>query len=70
MENFNDEAVSLRVVVNQKVGTLRNLITGEVLWPTRVNTSRNRFYGYSDSQTVYDIQLAAHSYVGLGRSSN
>ncbi len=70
VENFNDEAVSLRVVVNQKVGTLQNLLTGEVLWPTRVNTSRNRFYGYSDSQTVYDIPLAAHSYVGLGRSSN
>ena len=70
VENFNDEAVSLRVVVNQKVGTLRNLLTGEVLWPTRVNTSRNRFYGYSDSQMVFDIQLAAHSYVGLGRSSN
>lgn len=32
--------------------------------------SKYKTRGYSDTQTVYDIQLAAHSYVGLGRSSN
>ena len=33
VENFNDEAVSIRVVINQKVPTLRNLLTGELLQP-------------------------------------
>ena len=66
VENFNDEAVSLRVVVNAKVDKLRNLITGEQLKPVEVKYSRNRFYGYAESQTVFDVQLAAHSYVGLG----
>ena len=66
VENFNDTPVSLRVVVNSKVATLRNLLTGEQTKPTEVQTSRNRFFGYADGQTVFDIQLAAHSYVGLG----
>jgi hypothetical protein len=66
VENFNDNAVSLRVVVNAKVNQLRNLLTGEQLKPVEVQYSRNRFYGYSDAQTVFDIKLPAHSYVGLG----
>ncbi len=66
VENFNDDAVSLRVVVNDKVNSLSNLITGEKLMPAEVKYSRNRFYGYSETQTVFDIKLPAHSYVGLG----
>ena len=66
VENFNDDAVSLRVVVNDKVNSLSNLISGEKLKPAEVKYSRNRFYGYSETQTVFDIKLPAHSYVGLG----
>ena len=65
-----DYVVSLRVVVNQKVSTLRNIITGEQLKPAELNTGRgmsyrNRFMGYADGVTVFDLKLAAHSYVGL-----
>ncbi len=66
VENFNDAPVALRVVVNTKVSGLRNLLTGEQLKPTKVEPSRNRFYGYADTQTVFDLQLPAHSYIGLG----
>ena len=71
VENFNDEAVSLRVVINTKVGTLRNLLTGEELKPAektngQVFPFRNRFFGYAEGATVFDLKLAAHSYVGLG----
>ncbi len=66
VENFNDHAVSLRVVVNAKVKTLRNLLTGEQLSPAQVPYSRWRFVGYTENQTVFDLQLPAHSYVGLG----
>jgi len=66
VENFNDQAVSLRVVINSKISHLRNLLTGEQLRPTSVQPSRNRFYGYSDGQTVFDVKLPAHSYIGLG----
>ena len=66
VENFNDQAVNLRVVVNAQVKTLRNLLTGERITPAEVKYSRNRFYGYNEQQTVFDIQLQAHSYVGLG----
>ena len=66
VENFNDHAVSLRVVVNAKVKTLRNLLTGEQLSPAQVLYSRWRFVGYTENQTVFDLQLPAHSYVGLG----
>jgi hypothetical protein len=71
VENFNDEAVSLRVVINEKVSSLRNLLTGEQLKPAQLNTGRsmpyrNRFVGYADGATVFDVQLPAHSYVGLG----
>ena len=66
VENFNDNAVSIRVVVNSKVKALRNLLTGEKVDPVEVQYSRNRFFGYSDTQTVFDIRMAAHSYVGLG----
>ena len=65
VENFNDAAVSLRVVINNKVSVLRNLLTGEQLKPAEVKTSRHRFFGYADGQTVFDLQLPAHSYVGL-----
>ena len=71
VENFNDEAVSLRVVINTKVGALRNLLTGEELKPAektngQVFPFRNRFFGYAEGTTVFDLKLAAHSYVGLG----
>ena len=71
VENFNDEAVSLRVVINEKVSSLRNLLTGEQLKPAQLNTGRsmpyrNRFVGYADCATVFDVQLPAHNYIGLG----
>ena len=71
VENFNDNPVSLRVVVNAKVNSLRNLLTGEQLKPAeKVQPQgmffRNRFFGYDDGQTVFDVQLSAHSYIGLG----
>ena len=65
VENFNDNAVDLRVVVNDKVNTLVNLLTGEQIKPAEVKPSRNRFYGYAEGQTVFDLKLPAHSYVGL-----
>ncbi len=65
VENFNDTAVDLRVVVNEKVKTLRNLITGEQITPASVTYSRHRFYGYTDGQTVFELRLPAHSYAGL-----
>ena len=68
VENFNDTPVNLRVVVNAKVPFLRNLMTGEQLKPADVRISRNRFVGYAEGQTVFDVQLKAHSYVGLGYS--
>jgi hypothetical protein len=71
VENFNDEPVSLRVVINTKVGALRNLLTGEELKPAPQANGpampfRNRFFGYAEGATVFDLTLAAHSYVGLG----
>ncbi len=66
VENFNDHAVNVRVVINGPVKKLRNLITGEQLTPATVEYSRNRFFGYAEGQTVFDVTLAAHSYVGLG----
>jgi hypothetical protein len=70
VENFNDNAVNLRVVVNSKVNALRNLLTGEQLKPAEIKPvqgfwGRNRFFGYPDGSTVFDIQLPAHSYIGL-----
>ena len=71
VENFNDEAVSLRVVITSKVQALRNLLTGEQLKPAGQPEApampfRNRFFGYPEGATVFDIQLAAHSYIGVG----
>ena len=66
VENFNDTAVSLRVVVNAKVNALRNLLSGEKMNPVQVTPGRFRFRGYTDSQTVFEIKLPAHSYIGLG----
>ncbi len=66
VENFNDTAVSLKVVVNSQVSALRNLLTGEQLKPVEVQSGRNRFYGYTDGQSVFEVKLAAHSYIGLG----
>ncbi len=71
VENFNDQAVSVRVVVNSKVGSLRNLLTGEQLKPASLPTPQgffghNRFYGYAEGATVFDVTLPAHSYIGLG----
>ena len=71
IENFNDHPVSLRVVVNTKVNSLRNLLTDEQLKPAEKAQPqgmffRSRFFGYDDGQTVFDVQLPAHSYIGLG----
>ena len=66
VENFNDKAVNLRVVVNDKVNSLRNLLTGEQLKPVEVQYSRYRFFGYDEGQTVFNLSLPAHSYIGLG----
>jgi hypothetical protein len=71
VENFNDTSVNLRVVVNTKVNSLRNLLTGETYKPATLpqvvsGWGRNRFFGYADSATVFDITLPAHSYIGLG----
>ena len=71
VENFNDETVSLRVVVDAKVSTLRNLLTGELLKPSTITQPqsmffRSRFTGYPEGATVFDIKLPAHSYIGLG----
>ena len=70
VENFNDTPVSLLVVVNAKVSALTDLLNGTQLKPVQVNTAspygRNRFRGYSDSQSVFELSLPAHSYIGLG----
>ena len=71
VENFNDEAVNLRVIINNKVSGLRNLLTGDQLKPANLPKAprgwgRNRFMGYADDATVFDLQLPAHSYIGLG----
>lgn len=71
VENFNDETVSLRVVVDAKVSTLRNLLTGELLKPSTITQPqsmffRSRFTGYPEGATVFDVKLPAHSYIGLG----
>ena len=71
VENFNDEAVSLRVIINSQVSTLRNLLTGQQLQPAQIPPVTgffryNRFFGYPDGSTVFDLQLPAHSYIGLG----
>ena len=66
VENFNDNPVTLRVVVNAKVNSLRNLLTNEVLKPAEVTINNHRYAPYKEGQTVFDVSLAAHSYVGLG----
>ncbi|MBO4755118.1 MAG: hypothetical protein J5543_11025 [Bacteroidales bacterium] len=70
VENFNDEAVSINVVVNEKVGSLRNLLTGESYQPKEQQPvprwGYNRFFGYAQDASVFSIQLPAHSYIGLG----
>lgn len=71
VENFNDTSVNLRVVVNTKVNSLRNLLTGDTYKPATLpqvssGWGRNRFFGYADGATVFDITLPAHSYIGLG----
>ena len=71
VENFNDEAVSIRVVVCAKVGSIRNILTGTKYSPAAIPAmppmwGRNRFFGYPDGSTVFDINIPAHSYVGLG----
>ena len=71
VENFNDEPVNIKVVVCAKVPSLRNLLTGEQLKPAeqpkpQMMIFRNRFFGYPDGSTVFDVKLPAHSYIGLG----
>ena len=69
VENFNDEAVSLNVVVCEKVGSLQNLLTGESYQPKQQQPAPrwgyNRFFGYPEGATVFSIELPAHSYIGL-----
>lgn len=71
VENFNDEAVSVAVVINSKVNSLRNLFTGETFQPkaesqrTPNRYARGRFFSH-DGATVFEIKLPAHSYIGLG----
>ena len=89
VENFNDEAVTLNVVINEKVSTLRNLLTGENYnpkeqppvprWgrkltgenynpkeqPPVPRWGRNRFIGYAEDASIFEIKLPAHSYIGL-----
>ena len=71
VENFNDEAVNIRVVVEAQVGALRNLLTGEQLKPAEKPKAQMmffspRFFGYPEGATVFDVKLPAHSYIGLG----
>ncbi len=69
VENFNDEAVTLNVVINEKVSSLRNLITGENFNPKAQppvpRWGRNRFIGYAEDASIFEIKLPAHSYIGL-----
>ena len=71
VENFNDEAVSVAVVINSEVNSLRNLLTGETFQPksesqrTPNRYARGRFFSH-DGATVFEIKLPAHSYIGLG----
>ena len=69
VENFNDEAVIVNVVVNQKDAGLRNLLTGENYNPKALppvgRWGRNRFFGYAEDASVFEIKLPAHSYIGL-----
>ncbi len=69
VENFNDEAVSLNVIINEEVGSIENLLTGEKYSPKEQmplqRRGRNRFFGYPEGSTVFSIQLPAHSYIGL-----
>ena len=71
VENFNDDTVSIRVVVCAKIGSMRNLLTGTKYSPAVITAmppmwGRNRFFGYPDDSTVFDVTIPAHSYVGLG----
>ena len=71
VENFNDKPVNVKVVVCSKVAAARNLLTGEQLLPTVQPKlppmwGRNRFFGYPDGSTVFELKLPAHSYIGLG----
>ena len=70
VENFNDETVSVKVVVCEQVGSLSNLLTGEQLKPMVQKPvqgffGRNRFFGYPEGASVFEISLPAHSYIGL-----
>ena len=69
VENFNDEAVSVNVVISEQVGSLRNLLTSESYLPQPQQPAPrwgyNRFFGYPEGATVFNIQLPAHSYIGL-----
>ena len=71
VENFNDTPVNVRVVINGKADNLLNLLTGEQLKPANLPKpqgffGRNRFYGYAEGATAFDVSLPAHSYIGLG----
>jgi len=70
VENFNDEAVSVNVIINEKVKTLRNLLTGDAIQPQEDQPVTNRYfrgrYFSHDGATVFAIKLPAHSYIGLG----
>ena len=69
VENFNDEAVSVNVIINAKVSSLRNLLTGETLQPQEEQSAPNRYfrgrYFSHHGATVFALKLPAHSYIGL-----
>ena len=58
------------VVINSKVPSLRNLLTGETLQPQEEQSTPNRYfrgrYFSHDGATVFALKLPAHSYIGLG----
>ena len=65
VENFNDDPVNVRIVVNAKASCLQDLLTGEMIKPAKVTVGNHRFAPYTPEQTVFDVNLAAHSYVGV-----
>ncbi len=69
VENFNDEAVEINVVLNEKVGNMQNLLTAENYYPKEQQPQprrwNSRFFGYPEGASVFCIQLPAHSYIGL-----
>lgn len=65
VENFNDEPVDINIVVNNNIGNIENLQTGEKLKPTAVQVGEKawaRIPQYTKDQTVFKMKLMPHSY--------